>query len=91
MGNEEFMVAEIRREMSVNEIRTEMDVISDRATARLDRSGDISLLQPAAFEFLTGEERERLYLLRLALPTHGDEVVAARARLKAKRDARKLQ
>jgi hypothetical protein len=79
----ERQAQKIRRSMEIREINNEIDSIC----ATLDRRMKAAILEcreaapPAAIEYATPAERERLYLLKIALPSAREERAAAKERL----------
>jgi hypothetical protein len=47
-------------------------------------------LLPTEYDWMTEEERAEMHTLRLSLPSYGEEALAARERIKARR-AQRLQ
>lgn len=69
--------------MNKSEIEKEMQELSDKAMERMDDCGDLTYLPNiSSMDFLNEEERERMYELRKMLPSRGEEIQAARERIK---------
>lgn len=95
----ECAASAIRAVMTFEEMSFERQAISDLGMRRYDEGDRTGLGGPrghqdcgtpfSVFDWLTDSELERFHQLGLALPTSGEEQLAARARIEARIAARK--
>ncbi|MDF9779050.1 hypothetical protein [Pseudomonas baetica] len=95
----ECAASAIRAVMTFEEMRVERQSITDIGMRRYEEGDRTGLGGPrghqdcgtpfSVFDWLTDAELERFHQLGLALPTRGEEQLAARARIQARITARK--
>ncbi|RMM39060.1 hypothetical protein QO021_28820 (plasmid) [Pseudomonas amygdali pv. lachrymans] len=96
LTSDESKALDIRNYMSVEAITTERHALTELSRARYETGDRVGLTEPSGhymagdaagcslMDWMTAAERLRFHLLGLALPTFGEERLAARIRIQAR-------
>lgn len=101
-ASDEALAQQIRTSLSADAITAERHALTETSKARYEAGDREGLAEPSGhymagdsagctvLDWMTGAERLRFHLLGLALPSFGEERLAARSRIQARIAARKL-